>query len=156
MLSLKNLKIFFLLGIGIAFIYLAVLPPTIYSVDGHAMLAAAESLVTKHNFSVPPSMGTLGPDGNYYSHWYPLLSILDIPFVIMGLGLGNMLHLPGHYLAAVCSLLLPILLTAGTASFVFLLAIRLGSNHKNAYLVAVAFAFGTIVLVYWPFAHFKD
>lgn len=144
----QDLRMSLALGMGVGIIYLAFLPPNIYAVDGNGMLAVAESLVTKHNFSVPPSLGNLGRDGYYYSKWYPLLPILAVPFVAIGLALGHLLGLPEHYVAAVCALILPILLTAGTTSFVALLALRLGSGRRGAYLAALSFAFGTIALVY--------
>lgn len=144
----QDLKMPLALGIGVGLIYLAFLPPGIFGPDGNGMVALAESLVTKHNFTVPPSLGNLGRDGYYYSKWYPLLPILAVPFVAVGLALGHLLGLPGHYVAAVCASILPILFTAGTTTFVALLALRLGSDRKSAYLAALSFAFGTIALVY--------
>jgi hypothetical protein len=56
------------LGFGFALIYLAKVPPGIYSVDGNAMLAVAESLVTHRGFTVPETMGIVGVGGRIYSH----------------------------------------------------------------------------------------
>ncbi|NVM57780.1 MAG: hypothetical protein HWN51_06655 [Desulfobacterales bacterium] len=144
----QDLRISLALGLGVGLIYLAFLPPGIYSIDGNSMLAVSESLVTRHNFSVPPSLGSLGRDGYYYSRWYPLLSILAVPFVAIGLALGHLLSLPAHHVAAVCALVLPALLTAGTTSLVVLLALRLGSTRRSACLAALGFALGTVALVY--------
>ena len=46
---------------GFALIYLAFLPPGIYSIDGNSILAVAESLVTQHSIAVPPGLGVVGP-----------------------------------------------------------------------------------------------
>ncbi|MGQ0792542.1 MAG: hypothetical protein ACT4NX_00435 [Deltaproteobacteria bacterium] len=137
-----------LTGLGVAMIYLAFLPPAIYSVDGNSMLAVSESLATRGDFTVPPWLGNVGADGRYYSIWYPLLSIAALPFVAAGLRIGGFLDLPPHYVAAVAAVGLNILLTSATASIVALLALRLGSGARDAFIAALGFAFGTIALVY--------
>ena len=144
----KVFRIALALSIGISLIYLAFLKPGIWGFDGNDMLYVSQSLVTDHDFTVPPSAGVLGRNGEYYSIRYPLLPIIATPFVAIGLALGEWLHLPTHYTSAVCALVLPIILTAITASLVALLALRLGSTEKGAYLAALSFAFGTIALVY--------
>lgn len=137
------------LAVGIALFYLAFLKPGIWGLDGNDALQVSISLVTEGNFSVPPGEGFVqGPDGNYYSSRYALLPIVATPFVAVGLAIGNLLGLPARYVAAPCALLLNVLLTAGTASLVAMLAMRLGSTRRGAYLSAIAFAFGTTALVY--------
>ncbi|MBE9130239.1 hypothetical protein IQ258_29940, partial [Coleofasciculus sp. LEGE 07081] len=142
------LKMTFALSVGIALIYLAFLKPGIWGFDGNDMLSVSKSLVTQLNFTVPPGSGALGRDGQYYSIRYPLLPILATPFVAIGLALGEGLNLPADYVAAVCALVLCVLLTALTASLVALVALRLGSSTTGAYLAALCFAFGTTALVY--------
>ena len=137
-----------LVGFGIALIYFAFLPPAIYSIDEDAMVYVAESILTKGNFSVPSSLGRLGRDGNYYSHWYPLLSFLALPFVLMGAIVAKVAQLPLHYVASVSSLLLNSLLTSGTSMLIMMLSMRLGSAQKDACICALSFAFGTIAVVY--------
>lgn len=136
------------LGFALGLMYLAVLPPGNFSVDGTSMIAVAESVVTRGTFTVPPELGKPGVDGQYYSAWYPLASVLAIPFVAAGLAIGDKLGLPAHYLAIICALLLPALLTAATSSLVFLLSLRLGASGRAALLAAIAYALGTIALVY--------
>ncbi|MBE9076668.1 hypothetical protein IQ241_05045 [Romeria aff. gracilis LEGE 07310] len=134
---------------GITLIYLAFLKPGIWGIDGNDMLSVSKSLVLRGDFTVPPGTGgILGPDGQYYSARYPLLPIVAVPFVAIGLLLGNVLNLPTHYTAAACGIFLSALLTAGTAGFVVLLTLRLGGTRAGAYLAAVGFAFGTTALVY--------
>ena len=41
------------LALGTGLIYLAFLPPGIYSLDANSMLAVAESVVARHNLTVP-------------------------------------------------------------------------------------------------------
>lgn len=147
-LSNPNLRLSLAIGFGVGLIYLALIPPGISEIDGIAMLELAESLVRNHNLRVSPETGTLGLDGYYYSRWYPLLSVLAIPFVAAGLSLGQIFGLPGNYVAGVCVLILPALLTAATTSLVVLLALRLGSAKQSAYLAGLSYAFGTIALVY--------
>ncbi|MBI3977521.1 MAG: glycosyltransferase family 39 protein [Chloroflexi bacterium] len=136
------------LGTGVGLIYLALLAPGIYSVDGNSMLAVASSLVTEGTFRVPPALGTLGRDGSSYSMWYPLLSILAVPFVAGGYALAGLVGLPAQYVVPACALVLSALLTAGTTAFVALLAPRLGGSRRGAWLAALAYALGTIALVF--------
>lgn len=159
-----DLRAALLTGVGVFLLFVAFLPPDIYSVDGLSMLAVAKSLVIHRNvtvpstpyvFTVPPGMeptssllGLPGHDGKYYSVWYPLLSVLAVPFVSLGMALADLTHTPPEPLITFCSLLLPALLTAATTSLVVLLARRCGSSRKGAFLAAISFAFGTIAVVY--------
>lgn len=136
------------LAIGVALIYFAFLKPGIWGFDGQEMLQTSISLVLKHNFILSPGMGVLGREGQYYPLRYPLLPIVAMPFVAVGLGLSSLLHLPSAYVAGVCALVLSVLLTVGTAVLVALIALRLGSPLKGAFIAALSFAFGTIALVY--------
>jgi len=146
--SNPSLRMSLAIGIGVGLIYLALIPPGIVNIDGGAMLELAESLVRNHNFRVSPETGSLGIDGYYYSKWYPLLPVLAVPLVAIGLLLGDIFNLPGRFVASICVLLLPVLFTAATTSLVVLLAFRLGSSKKGAYLAGLSYAFGTIALVY--------
>jgi hypothetical protein len=134
--------------LGIALIYLAFLPPGIYSVDGNGMLAVAESLVAHHSWAVPESLGLPGRGGQFFSKWYPLQSVLAVPFVVVASEAAHILRLPVHYLAAILSLVLPVIFTAVTAGLVGLISLRLGSSMSGARLAALAYAFGTIALPY--------
>ncbi len=90
-----------LLTLAFGLIYLAFLPPGIYSLDGNGMLAVAESLVAHHSWAVPAELGFPGRDGQFFSKWYPLLSILAVPFVAIATQAAHILRLPTHYLAAI-------------------------------------------------------
>jgi len=136
------------MGVGTGIIYLAFMAPTIWSVDGNAMVEVAMSLVKNHNFRVSPETGALGVDGYYYSKWYPLLSIIAMPLVAIGLGFSQILNLPELYIARFCALLLSPLFIAGTTTLVILLSFRLGSDRKGACIAALSFAFGTIAIAY--------
>ncbi|MEA5535282.1 hypothetical protein [Crocosphaera sp. XPORK-15E] len=137
------------LGVGIGLIYLAFLKPGIWGIDGTEMFWVSHSLVTKGSFALPEgAAGIVGRGGQTFAMRYPLISILAAPFVAIGLFLGTLFHVPTRYAATICALLLSVILTAITASLVALIALRLGGSKKGAYLAALAFAFGTIALVY--------
>lgn len=137
-----------LLFLGTLLIYLAFLPPGIYSLDGHSMLRVAHSIVLNHNMSVPEELGQPGRDGQSYSRWYPLLSLLAIPFVAIGALAAHFAHLPSYYLEAICATVLPALCTAATIPLVGLISLELGSSPRGAYLAALSYGFGTIAMVY--------
>ncbi len=137
-----------LVATGFWLIYLAFLPPGIYSLDGNSMLAVAESLVTHHSFEVPNELGIPGAGGRIYSWWYPLLSILAVPSTYAALLMSHLTGLPFHYLAAILALPLTGALTAATAGMVALLAFRMGATLEGAWLASLSFGFGTVALVY--------
>jgi hypothetical protein len=124
----------FRITLGFGLIYLAFLPPGIYSLDGNGMLAVAESLVAHHSWAVPAELGLPGRDGQFFSKWYPLLSILAVPFVAIATQAAHILRLPVHYLAAILSLTLPVAFTAATATLVLLISVRLGSSKRARFL----------------------
>lgn len=136
------------LGVGTALIYLAWLAPGMYSVDCNGMLAVAESICTKHSVAVPAGLGIPGRGGLLYSNWYPLLSILAVPFVEVGRILAHLVRMPFHYVAAIFALALEGLIAAAAVAMVAGLALRLGSDRAGARLAAVSYAFGTIALAY--------
>ena len=137
-----------MLAAGIFVIYLAFLAPGIYSLDGNSMLAVAESLVTQHAFTVPAGLGIPGAGGRIYSSWYPLLSILAVPFVYVALLASRVSHLPFHYVAAIMVLPISAASAAATAGCVALISMRMGASWRGAWIAAVSFAFSTIALVY--------
>lgn len=112
------------------------------------MFAVAYSIVTHKSFSVPARFGMLGVHGHYYSKWYPLLSVLAAPFVAIGAALGAHLRLPPLYAAQATALLLPVIFFAINVYLTTLLSLRLGASRRGALWAGVAFAFGTIALVY--------
>jgi hypothetical protein len=136
------------LVLGTGFIYLAFLPPGIYSVDGNSMLAVAESVVTQHNLTVPIGLGIPGRDGQAYSAWYPLQSLLSIPVVMAASVVSHFLHVPLHFVAAALAGVLPALFTAVTVALVALISLQLGSTLQGARRSALCFAGGTIALAY--------
>jgi hypothetical protein len=137
------------LAFGFALIYLAFLPPGIYSVDGNSMLAVAESLVMHHSIAISPTaQGALGPDGRTYSTWYPLLSFLAVPFVAAAVPVSRAFHVPLHYVAAVFSSILPALFMAASVGLVVRTAVQLGSSLRGARRAAIVFALGTVAVVY--------
>lgn len=136
------------IAVGLCLIYLAFLPPGMYSVDANSMLAVSESVVANHSLTVPADLGIPGRDGRIYSTWYPLLSILALPFVYAGLVVSRMTGLPFHYLAAVFASVVPIVLTAASAGLVALLSLRMGGPWKGAWLASLSYALSTVALVY--------
>src|SRR5579864_6216003 len=136
------------LTLGFALIYLAFLPPGIYSLDGNGMLAVAESLVAHHTWAVPQELGLPGGGGQFFGKWYPLQSVLAVPLVALATEAARIMRLPAHYLSAMLSLVLPATFTAVTAGLVALISLRLGSSLAGARLAGLAYAFGTIALAY--------
>jgi hypothetical protein len=136
------------LAFAAALFFLAFLPPGIYSDDGNSMLGVAESIVTRHNLIVPAGLGIPGRDGQIYSIYYPLQSLLAVPLVSAAAFAAHLLHVPFHFVAAASAGVLPALYTAATVGLVAILAVQLGSTRQGARRAALSFGFGTVAMVY--------
>lgn len=112
------------------------------------MFSVAYSIITHGTLSVPARFGMLGRHGYYYSKWYPLLSFIALPFVALGSMLGAQLGMPPRYTAQAATLVLPVIFLALNVYLTVLLSLTLGATRRGAFWAAIAFAFGTIALVY--------
>jgi len=139
---------FLFMFLGTWLIYLAFLPPGIYSIDGYSMLAVADSIVARHNVAVPAGLGIPGKGGLIYSSWYPLQSFLAVPVVAVALKASSVLHVPVHYAESLSVTVLPALYTALTVPLVYLLALSLGSDDMGAWVAAFTYGFSTFALAY--------
>lgn len=138
-----------LLGGGIILIHFAFLKPAIWGLDGNEVLQVAHSLVTQHGFTVSPDVGGIeGIDGQRYSSRYLLLPILLTPLMAIAVGLSQQIGLSPLQIAATFAVASSVVFTAATAVMVVLLAHRLGSQPRAAYVAALCYAFGTIALTY--------
>ncbi len=135
--------------LGVLLISLALLPPANYGVDGESMLAVSRSLAFDHSFAIAcGGLGAAGRGGSCYSIWYPLLSIVMIPFVAAGRLLAGAAGIPNAAGEEAVALLVPALATAGAAALTADLARSMGASTRAAVLAAAAFAFATEVLAY--------
>jgi hypothetical protein len=141
-------QLFLYMFLGTFLLYLAFLPPGIYSVDGNSMLAVADSLIIYGNASVPNGLGIPGRDGLIYSSWYPLQSVLALPVVAVAIKASSVFHVPVHYAESLSVTVLPALYTALTVPLVYQISALLGSSGSGAWLAAITYGFGTMALVY--------
>ena len=141
-------KKFLLLSFGSWLVYLAFLAPGVFSIDGWSMLMVADSIVTRHDLTVPAALGVPGRNGLIYSIWYPLQSILAVPVVALAVKVSALSHVPLHYVEGLAALILPALYTALTVPLVYFLAIGLQASEDRAWLAAVTYGFGTIAMTY--------
>ncbi len=152
MAGYRDRKMAILLGAGVFLLYLAFMRTHIGHIDGYSMLFVTRSLVLHQDFTVPPestlARGILGREGNSYSPWYPLLSVVTVPFYSIGEQLVLLTHSPTHEITFFFVLLVPMAFMAATGALVALLALRLGSSRRGAIIAALCFAFGTIALEY--------
>jgi hypothetical protein len=133
---------------GLSLILLAVVPPGTPSGDGLSMLAVADGLATGPTVEVDCEVGIEGRDGECFSNFYPLLSVLATPLVWLGRELGGAIGVPPVYAGHMLALVIPALAAAGAATLSADLARRLGANRKGAVATAVAVAFATEMLTY--------
>lgn len=135
--------------LGAWLIYLSVLAPSLATWDGGGMLRVAVSVVEKHSITVPAPFGVPGRGGQTYAIWYPLLSVVAIPFAAAGLLAARYAHLPSIYVVSVFAILLSTIIAALNVGATYYLArSRLGASHRRALAAALAFGFGTLALWY--------
>ncbi|HVX67843.1 MAG TPA: hypothetical protein VHA11_14625, partial [Bryobacteraceae bacterium] len=147
-LSRNDFKLALLVGAAVFLLEVAFLAPAPSSIDEDSMLAVSESLVASQSFAVPAYLGAPGPDGQHFSRWYPLLSIVAMPTTAAGHAMAELLDLPGHYVAAVFGMVLSAGISAVCAAVVLLLGLQLGGTARAAVAAGAAFAFGTISVTY--------
>jgi hypothetical protein len=136
------------LFLGLVLVGLATLPPGSYSVDGVSMLAVSDSLITQHSFAVPCDIGTPGLGGTCYSSWYPLFSIVMVPFAAVGRALASVAHTPVRPVETVVALVASLLAAAGSAVMTAILARELGASRRATVAAAVGLYFGTELLTF--------
>jgi hypothetical protein len=135
------------LGAGVFLLYASALRPIMISPDERSMLAVALA-IAEGSVAVPASMGSVGLDGRTYSNWYPLASIIALPAVIAGRATTAITGLPALYTTAPLAIATMALVSAGGAVAVWLLAGRLGVRETMAVGAGIAYAIGTVVLLY--------
>lgn len=139
------------LALGLAIIYLVLIPPYLSSIDGSSMFAVADSLLVDRDASVPCEVsggGPVGSGGECYSAWYPLISFLAVPLVLLGHVVGIILGIDESYLVMELALVVPALAAAGAATASAAIALKLGASRRGAVLAALAAGFGTEMLTH--------
>ena len=135
------------LGVTVGLFFLLFAQGQVTVVDGTSMLAVAQSVVHDGSLSVPPDLGVVGADGDYYSKYgvlLPLLSVIPVALVQpVGLVTGYVEELE----AAAASSLMPLAAGALVAAL-FLLGRRMGAPRPAAALVAAGAVLGTYILPY--------
>jgi hypothetical protein len=140
----QNVRLFAAICLfGIAF-----LPRYIVQLDPESMYQVARSMAEGH-LSVPCRYGVPGVNGACYSTYYPLTSVLAIPFVIAGKLVTGVVALAPDRAERFLTLLLPTLATAGTAVIIRCLAKQNGASDRTATVIGLAYAFGTEAFLYW-------
>ncbi|MEE8391591.1 MAG: glycosyltransferase family 39 protein, partial [Anaerolineae bacterium] len=126
--------------------------------DGETMYMVTESLVERGTFVLPePEQAGDAPltvfrarDGNQYSAYGPLQSLLAVPFYLVGSWVARAFPLPfyGYFTRFFVSLFnSPV--HAATVSILYLFGIDLGYRRRTALFVALTYGLATIG---WPYA----
>ena len=151
-LARADMRLALVLALGVFLVAAAFLAPTTSSVDEDSMLAVSQSLVSGFSFSVPyqegEHLGEFGRNGQYYSDWYPLPSIIAMPTTAVGLLAARAVHFPARYLVAICGMVLSAAILAACAAIVLILVLRMGGDAADAVFAGLAYAFGTIAFEY--------
>ncbi len=119
-----------------AFLYLFTASGHIESIDGNVMFAVTQNIIRS---------GSLSP----HSAYGPILSLVAIPFYLVGLVATKALHFSGDYASKAAVSFTNAFVTALTCVLVAAVARRLGAGRRAAYVLALVY--GTCTLA-WPYA----
>jgi hypothetical protein len=149
MLEISGRHLLLSLFAGFALVLVALVPPAIYGSDSANMMGVADSLATDGNFDVPCGDQALpGRGGRCFSTFYPLISILAVPFVLAGRAISSFVGVSPEFGGHLVALLVPALAAAGAATMTAAVAWQFGASKGAGIFAGAAFAFGTEVLTY--------
>jgi 4-amino-4-deoxy-L-arabinose transferase-like glycosyltransferase len=133
-------------------VYVLAMSGHTYASDEETMLAVGQSLLARGSFAIPPDepflMTTIGGvDGQRYSRYGPLQSVLAVPFIAAGNALA--LLTPGYneLVMRFVVLLLPALATAATAWLLVLWVAEMGFGARIGVLLGLLFGLTSLG---WP------
>lgn len=135
---MKNKKFLFLLFLFFFIANISVMNKIIWEFDGHSVLEVSKSIIEKHNFAINCSFGEKAKDGNCYSRYGILTSIVILPFILM-----NNLFKTDFFIFLVNPLI-----TAGLGVLIFLFLKRLKFNDLHAVFGSFLLSFCTFSLAY--------
>jgi hypothetical protein len=144
----------FLLGI-----YLTTSAGHTTSNDEEEMYYVTQGLVERHSPALPPAEGralaiprgpALGPDGNYYSPYGPLPSVLAIPLYDLGkLAATGVDPRFRDFLTRMAVTAQSAVATAGAATVLALVAVEIGAGAAAGVCLGLIYGLATIA---WPYA----
>lgn len=132
------------LFLALTLVLLALQPALNDASDGGRMLDVAQSFVSHGDLDVTCAPKTVRrSDGRCFSTFYLLESVVLVPFVAVGRGLGELAGTSAAFTGEVVGMALPALATALAAMLIAALARERGAGAGAALLAALAYAFGT-------------
>lgn len=134
---------------GFALLTLALMPPGNVSSDGASMLEVGRSLASGDGFAVPCEFGIAGRNGQCFSTYYPLLSMLAVPFIAIGGALAAVASTPTDYVEGFAAQAVPALAAAGVAGLTAYFSLLLGATRARALLAALTVIFASEIAIYY-------
>jgi hypothetical protein len=138
-----------MLAAAFALITLALMPPGSVSSDGASMLAVGTSLSTGHGFAVPCADGVRGRGGECFSTYYPLQSVLAVPFIATGRVTAARRSVSPLDAGRFAAQAVPALAAAMVALLTIAFARLLGADARRATLAGLTVIFATELAVYY-------
>lgn len=123
-----------------------------YSSDEETLLAAGESVVDSGSFVISrnlPLIQAAGASGPDYSRFGPGQSLLAVPFIELGRGLGAATAGDDRIILRICLLLSPAIVTAGTGAILYAWALALGYSRHIALSVGLLYGLTSLA---WPYS----
>jgi hypothetical protein len=130
-------------------VVLALMAPGNVSSDGTSMLAVTTSLTTHGSFAVPCQVGVPGQGGQCFSTYYPLQSLLAVPFMAIGRAAATAVDAPAEYVGEFAAQIVPTLAAAGVATFTAYFACEFQATRARALMAGLTVAFATEIAVYY-------
>lgn len=146
---MRSRRHWLLIFTGFALMTLALMPPGNVSSDGASMLQVGASLAAGDGFSVPCAFGIPGRGGDCFSTYYPLQSILAVPFIATGHIIASVSAAPAEYLGGFAAQALPALAAAGSAGFTVYFAGLLGASRARSLASGLTVILATEIAIYF-------
>ena len=132
----------FYVGAAVTLAYLLIQQGQVTVSDGKDMLAVSQSIVHHGTLAVGPQFGVMGRGGHYFAKYGIGLSLLAVPFVVVGdlvsVIAGDQAKLEAFFAASLMPLIMGFL-----AASLFRTTWKLGAGFRWAAVIAVGSAFGT-------------
>jgi hypothetical protein len=141
----KRLAVFFFF----LSVYLFTGQGSIQSADGKIMYLLTQSMVENHSLSFTEQVSQDDPEGEKYSKYGVGMSVLAVPFYVMGKALSQVLPVAPSYATLFCVSMINALITAFGCLLVYCFACeRFDFCHRTSALLAFGYGLSTIAWFY--------
>lgn len=147
-INIKERKCIFLLFLFSTSLFLLLQQGTIENSDGYSMYCVTRAIIEEKTVRVPPECSEIkGRDGNYYVKYGIGLSLVAIPFYLIGEGISGVIGHKKYTTMFLVASVIPIICSFIVVAM-YLLARKFKTDRYTSLLVAFGAVCGTYFLPY--------